>query len=453
MNKPAFLLLLAAAALYGDDAIPQVRFHTTLGDIDVTLLPNQAPLTVANFLGYVDKGAYDGSIIHRSVPGFIFQGGGYALQNHSLVSIPQGPTVTNEFNVSNTRGTIAMALKGTDANSATNQWFFNEVDNSSNLNTQNGGFTAFGRVLNDAGLAVMDKIAAVTVPSPSPLASPYDQIPLVNWTSGTAIVDSNYVQVLTIRRLLPFPVIANSGIVTATNFGGYVAVAAGSFMEIYGTNLAPTSLAWAGSDFNNGKAPTSLGGVTVTVAGIPAYVNYVSPGQLNVQVPAGVPTSGTAPVVVTYNNQASNTFTVPMRPYSGGLLAPPAFKVGTTQYVAAFHADGSYVTPGTIPGIKGTPAAAGETIIFYGVGFGPVSPGSTPVAGQIVTEATSLATPAIFSFDGSAGQVQFGGLVQGLVGLYQFNVTLPANVSTGDVAIKVNQGAQVVPQTLFIPVK
>src|SRR3977135_1398718 len=74
-----------------------VRFQTNLGDIDVNLLPSSAPKTGATFLNYVNRGAYSGSIIHRSVKGFIIQGGGFKLVNHDLAAIPEDPTVPNEF--------------------------------------------------------------------------------------------------------------------------------------------------------------------------------------------------------------------------------------------------------------------------------------------------------------------------------------------------------------------
>ena len=196
---PIHALLWCSLTLIAPRAIAQTaRFHTNLGDIDVILNPSVAPKTVANFISYVNKGAYTNTIFHRSVPGFIIQSGGFALSNHTLVSIPQDAAVKNEYSLSNTRGTIAMAKLGSDPNSATNQWFFNEADaNASNLNSQNGGFTVFGKVADAASLAIMDKIAAVPVPTPGPLPSPYDQIPLISWNGG-AIADGNYVIVLNI---------------------------------------------------------------------------------------------------------------------------------------------------------------------------------------------------------------------------------------------------------------
>ncbi len=144
-----------------------VLFKTTLGEIEVTLLPGTAPATVANFLNYAGKQAFDNTIFHRSVRGFIIQAGGFKWNGTKVDEIPQDPTVKNEFSLSNTRGTIAMAKLGDNPNSATNQWFFNLGDNSGNLNNQNGGFTVFGRISNQAGLTVMDSLAAVSTPESS----------------------------------------------------------------------------------------------------------------------------------------------------------------------------------------------------------------------------------------------------------------------------------------------
>ena len=165
--------------------------------------------------------------------------------------------------------------------------------------------------------------------------------------------------------------IQQTGIVTASNFGGYPAAAPGSFIEIYGSNLAGAAQAWGSGNFNGINAPTSLGGVYVTINNVPAYVSYVSPTQVNVQVPANVPTEASVSVVVTYNGEASTSVNLAMRPYEAGLLAPPSFNVGGKQYVEAFHADGGIVSNGKIPNVPSSPAAPGETIVFYGVEFWP----------------------------------------------------------------------------------
>jgi peptidyl-prolyl cis-trans isomerase A (cyclophilin A) len=136
------------------------------------------PATVANFLSYVDGGHYGNTFIHRSVPGFVVQGGGFNVTGSpiSINNVTQFPSVVNEPGNTNVRGTIAMAKLGSDPNSATNQWFFSLADNSANLDNQNGGFTAFGRVLGN-GMAAVDAMAAVPRFG---YASPFDTVPLRN---------------------------------------------------------------------------------------------------------------------------------------------------------------------------------------------------------------------------------------------------------------------------------
>jgi uncharacterized protein (TIGR03437 family) len=451
----SLFFLSPLALLCQSPSAATVRFHTTLGDIDVALLSSSAPKTVANFLNYVNRGAYNNSLIHRSVPGFIFQGGGYQVVNGSFNPIPSDPPVQNEFGVSNTRGTVAMAKLGSDPNSATNQWFFNEANNSGNLDNQNGGFTVFGRVINDASLAVMDKIAAVPIPSSGPYQSPFDQLPLVNWTGGQ-VQEANLVEVLSITQLdrTSVPTIAPNGIVTASNFGGFAYASPGSYIEIYGSNLGGDARGWASSDFSNGNAPTSLGNVSVTVNGRPAYVNYVSANQVNVQVPGITPAGGSVPVVVTYLGQPSASVMVSIKQFGAGLLAPAAFKVNDKQYVAAIHAaNGTLVSDGQIPGIATAPAVPGETLTLYGIGFGPVNPSSVPIAGAIVRAPTTLANPYQIKIGTTVAQVSYAGLVQGLVGLYQFNVVVPSDAPSGDLPLEMTLGTETVPQTLFLPVQ
>jgi len=138
------------------------RFTTDLGIITVELLDDDAPITVNNFLSYANKGDWDNSIFHRSLDNFVIQGGGFDLDSNDIVgNVRQGSQITNEPGISNKRGTIAMAKVSNQPNSATNQWFFNAADNGAGqaqLDTQNGGFTVFGRITNSSGRAVMDAI-------------------------------------------------------------------------------------------------------------------------------------------------------------------------------------------------------------------------------------------------------------------------------------------------------
>ena len=440
-------LLLLATILFGQfPAFAQtVRFRTNVGDIDVLLLPASTPLTVANFLNYMNKGAYTNSIVHRSVPGFIWQGGGYKYESDAITAIGENPVVRNEPVISNTRGTIAMAKLGSSANSATNQWFFNLADNSANLDRQNGGFTAFGRVTDSGSLAVMDKIAGFPVCS---INSTFSELPLFNCQGD---ITQNFVL---IRSIGIVPAVSSNGVLSASGFGGAPVASAGSYIEIYGANLAgDVSRGWAAGDFNNGAAPTTLEGVTVKVNGIPAFVNYVSKTQVNVQVPAGVPTSGSVPVVVSYGGQDSLPANLSLKATAPGLLAPASFKADGLQYVVAIHATtGAFVNRGNIPNVATAPAVPGETLTLYGTGFGPVA-SNAAIAGVVAQGQASIATPLDIKIGGQNTAVSYAGLAPGLVGVYQFNVTVPASLATGDHAVDVTLGGEPLAQKLFLSVR
>ncbi len=135
-----------------------VEFQSTRGDYAVELFDTDAPLTVANFKSYLSS--FSDSIVHRSVSDFVIQGGGFLIANDGSISAnPEHNPVDSEFTGqhSNVRGTIAMALFGTDANSGTNQWFINVADNSG-LDASH--FTVFGQVIGD-GMSVVDVINAL----------------------------------------------------------------------------------------------------------------------------------------------------------------------------------------------------------------------------------------------------------------------------------------------------
>lgn len=156
-----------------------VEFQTAEGSFRVNLYDNSTPITVTNFLEYVNNGDYTNSVFHRSVPGFVIQGGGFTYNMRlPLDGIPTRAAITNEPEFANVRGTIAMAKLAGDPNSATSQWFVNLTDNTTVLDGQNGGFTVFGEVM-DNGMDVVDAIAALPVYDFSGATS---EIPLRNYT-------------------------------------------------------------------------------------------------------------------------------------------------------------------------------------------------------------------------------------------------------------------------------
>ncbi len=135
-----------------------IRFETSHGNFTIELFPKEAPVTVENFLSYVDDGFFDGTIFHRIVPGFVIQGGGLTADFSNKKT---RPPISNEAKngLKNSRGTLSMA-RTSDINSATSQFFVNLADNAFlDHGPRDYGYAVFGRVTE--GMDVIDKIAKV----------------------------------------------------------------------------------------------------------------------------------------------------------------------------------------------------------------------------------------------------------------------------------------------------
>jgi uncharacterized protein (TIGR03437 family) len=247
------------------------------------------------------------------------------------------------------------------------------------------------------------------------------------------------------------PVITPGGVVSASAFGGFTAIAPGSWIEIYGSNLAPNTSSWSGADFTNGVGPTSLGGVQVSIGGAPAFVDYVSPGQIDALVPSNAPT-GAQEVTVTTANGTSDGSGITVNQTEPGLLAPAVFTIGGKQYVGALLPDGTFALPtGAVSGVASRPAMVGEILTIYGVGFGPVTGGLT--AGTLVTQLNSLTTPIQFLFGSTVATVSYYGLAPSFTGLYQFDVTVPSVGANAAEPISITLGGAKGSQTLYIAVQ
>lgn len=161
---------------------PRVRLTTTVGDIVVALYEDRAPVSVANFLRYVDEGFYDGTIFHRVEPPFalpVIQAGGYDADLNARPT--HDPVVSEAHNgLANLRGTVALARRGSDIDSATSQFFINYLDNPSldHAGTDHPGYTVFGLVVE--GIEAVDRITLVpTAPEPGTTLGYMPMVPLV----------------------------------------------------------------------------------------------------------------------------------------------------------------------------------------------------------------------------------------------------------------------------------
>lgn len=242
---------------------------------------------------------------------------------------------------------------------------------------------------------------------------------------------------------------AISGAISLSGFGGGKTLTAGGWVEIYGSNLGAATVQWSGDDFKNGFAPTSLGGTRVLAGGKPAFLNLVSPGQINCVLPDGVG-PGDVSIVVTNSAGSSEAFHSMVAARAPGLLAPATFHSGDRQYAGALFTDSTYAGPeGLVPGVAIRPASAGDRLLLFGIGFGATNP-ATP-AGQIAAQAGTLPNVTV-RFDNAAAVVEYAGVAPGLVGLYQINVVTPSGLS-GDVRLSLSLDGVPVQQDLWTTVR
>ncbi len=167
-------MLIPATVMAAESKQPRVKFETSQGTIVIQLNAKAAPITVKNFLTYVKTGFYDGTVFHRVIKGFMFQGGGLTADMHPKRT---GSPIPNEAGngLKNLAGTIAMA-RTSDPDSATSQFFINTADNTfldHKADTAQGwGYCVFGRVVS--GMNVVSAIEA----QPTHTVGPYRNVPV-----------------------------------------------------------------------------------------------------------------------------------------------------------------------------------------------------------------------------------------------------------------------------------
>ncbi|MEO8125718.1 MAG: hypothetical protein ABJF23_22820 [Bryobacteraceae bacterium] len=245
---------------------------------------------------------------------------------------------------------------------------------------------------------------------------------------------SGYTSVITLGAAVQTPTasaptISSGGVANAVS--GAAGVTPGAWISVYGSALATTSRALASSDLVNNTLPTSLGGVSVQINGKAAFLQYVSPGQVNVLAPADAAT-GSVAVTVKNATGTSNSATATMASVLPGLSV-------LSNYVRAIRSDGTIIN-GTGAAESGytTSAAAGpgDTLSLYGTGFGATS--SSLADGLVFTGAYPTTNPVTVTIGGVAAPVLFAGLVG--PGLYQINVTIPSALADGNQAVVATVG-------------
>jgi uncharacterized protein (TIGR03437 family) len=226
------------------------------------------------------------------------------------------------------------------------------------------------------------------------------------------------------------------GVVNVASSAPFTAgIAPGEGITLYGSGLAPSLQTAPGGDL-----PTTLGGVSVTINGIPAPLYYVSPSQISAIVPYGV-TTAIASIQVTNNGAASNTVSMFVNLTAPGVFTQNQNGLG---YAAVQHADYSLVTPSS-------PAQPGETILVYLTGLGAVNP--TVADGALAPSnplSTASNTIGVY-IGGMQATVAYAGLAPGLAGLYQLNVQVPSGLTAGDHDLDI-QGPDAYTSEALLPV-
>ncbi len=251
----------------------------------------------------------------------------------------------------------------------------------------------------------------------------------------TGSVSTGYTATLTAGVTLAVPA-ASAPTITAGGVGnavsGAAGVASGSWVSIYGTNLATSTRVLSSSDLVNNAIPTTLAGVSVQINRKAAFIQYVSATQVNVLAPDD---NSAGPVAVTVTNAAgtSNTVSANLQTYLPGLATLGGY-VRAVRYPdgAIVNGSGSAETGYSVSAAVGQ----GDIVALFGTGFGPTN--STLGTGVVFTGAYPTANNVTVALDGSPAEVLWSGLVG--PGLYQINVRVPASLSDGDKTVVATVG-------------
>lgn len=315
-----------------------------------------------------------------------------------------------------------------------------------------GGVT-WSQVLQNVGVATFGKVARVDPSSPGTVYSlgPTGANAVsrstnsgVTWTSAklpdgcnrpAQAICSLEVTIQDLVLLPPqsasaAPAISASGVVNSASYEP--GVVANSWTSILGTKLAPRTDDWSHS-IVDGKLPTSLDGVSVTIGGKPAMVSFISSGQLNVLAP-DLP-AGAAAVIVTTPAGASAAYTANVSVYG------PAFFAWPGNQVVATHQDYSFAAKaGSIAGTTTTAAKPGDVLVLWGMGFGPTTPAAPPGAPAPSDRVYAASSMPAVKINNVPAMVFGAALSPGTAGLFQIAIQVPDSLSDGDWPIQASTG-------------
>jgi uncharacterized protein (TIGR03437 family) len=241
------------------------------------------------------------------------------------------------------------------------------------------------------------------------------------------------------------PVISSNGVVNAAGFQN--TISSGSWVAIEGTNLSTTTRLWTSTDFVNGAFPQQLDGVSVTINGKTAFVEYVSPTLVNVQAPTD---ASTGPVAVQVKNAAGVSPTV----MANLQTVSPAVFLWNGKYAATTRPDYSYVGPANLfPGATTTPAKPGDVVVFWVTGLGPASPAVPAGVNTPSDQLYNTANPVTVLIGNIQANVIASVLTPGNAGLYQIAVTVPPSAPDGDLPVSLQVNGVQSPDGVVLTVK
>jgi cardiolipin synthase len=262
--------------------------------------------------------------------------------------------------------------------------------------------------------------------TPSSIAAPGTGTSTIELFAGASVAAGDYPITitgtgggLTETAGITLTVVATDVVDTASSQPGF---ASGAWVTILGTNLSPVTDTWTNS-IVNGKLPTALDGVTVTVGGQPAYPQYISPTQINAVAPSVA--AGPVSITISAPNQTDTTATAVAQ-----AVKPALFQWGV--YAVATHQDFSYAVKSGVLSKTAVPAAPGDVIILWGSGFGPTTP-AAPVGTEVPSGTTYNTTSAVTVTLGATPATVYGAaLAPGFAALYQVAILIPDSLADGD---------------------